>query len=178
MMNRGGSKTKVTIQEIALIGVMVAVIEVCKIALGFLPNIELTSFWMIMFTLFFGWRIVIVVPVFILIEGCMYGFSLWWFMYLLVWPLLVLFAWIFREKDNNIFWAILSGIFGLFFGLLCTIPYVLFYIVGGGVKNALYAGFAWWVAGIPWDIIHGVGNFVLMALLYTPIRRVMQKNYR
>ena len=38
---------KLTVRDITLIGMMVAVIEVCKAALGFLPNIELTTFWII-----------------------------------------------------------------------------------------------------------------------------------
>ena len=56
-MNKNNKKYKLTIRDIALIGMMVAVIEVCKAALNFLPNIELTTFWIIMFTLFFGWKI-------------------------------------------------------------------------------------------------------------------------
>ena len=68
---------KITIREITLVGMMVAVIEVCKAALSFLPNIELTTFWLIMFTLVFGKRTAFAVPVFILIEGCIYGFGLW-----------------------------------------------------------------------------------------------------
>ena len=71
-------KSKVAIKDIALIGMMVAIIEVCKVALAWAPNIELTSFWIIMFTLFFGKRIIYVIPVFILIEGTMYGMHLWW----------------------------------------------------------------------------------------------------
>lgn len=174
-MNGPGSKVKVSIQEIALVGAMVAVLEVCKAALGFLPNIELTSFWLIMFTLWFGRRIVLVVPVFILIEGCMYGFGLWWVMYLYAWPLLVFAAWVFRKRDDVWFWAVLSAVFGLSFGFLCAVPYVVIYGVNGGLKTGLYAAFAWWVAGIPWDIVHGIGNFVLMAMLYKPVRGVMRR---
>ena len=85
---KGQGEKKLTIGDIALMGVMVAVIEVCKVALNFLPNIELTSFWIIMFTLLFRWRILFVIPVFILVEGAMYGFGLWWIMYLYAWPLL------------------------------------------------------------------------------------------
>ncbi len=80
----------IAVQDIALTGMMTAVIEVSKAALGFLPNIELTSFWIILFTLFFGRRILFVVPTFILIEGAVYGFGLWWVMYLYAWPLLAL----------------------------------------------------------------------------------------
>ena len=38
--------------------------------------------------------------------------------------------------------------------------------------------FSWWVAGIPWDITHGIGNFVLMLILYTPISIAMKKIFR
>ena len=158
---------KISILDIAQIGLMVAVIEVSKAALSFLPNIELTSFWIIMFTLFFGWKIVAVVPVFILIEGSIYGMNLWWIMYLYVWPLLVLIAWLLRKNDSALFWAIVSGIFGLCFGALCSIPYVVIGWSSGG--------FVWWIAGIPWDFVHCAGNFVLMLVLYRPVRAAMKK---
>lgn len=164
-----------TIQDIAMIGMMVAIIEVCKTALSFLPNIELTTFWVIMFTVFFGWKIIFVIPVFILIETVMYPFGLWIIMYLYAWPLLALIAWLCRKKDSVWFFSILSAAFGLSFGLLCAIPYIFIYASGGGLKSGLSATFAWWIAGIPWDIVHGVGNFVIMMVLYYPVRRVMER---
>lgn len=172
---RNGNRNRLTltVKDIALIGVMVAVIEVCKAALSFLPNVELTSFWLILFTLSFGWKIVFVVPVFILIEGSLYGFGLWWVMYLYAWPLLVFLAYIFRKQKSLWFWSIFSGFFGLCFGLLCAIPYAVIGTVDGGIVSGLYAGFTWWVAGIPWDIVHCTGNFVLMSVLYKPVRAIM-----
>lgn len=169
-------KVGLTIKEITLIGMMVAVIEVCKVAFAGLPNIELTSFWIIMFTLFFGKRILFVVPVFILIEGAMYGAQMWWIMYLYAWPLLVLLTWMFRKQKSVWFWSVLSGLFGLMFGFLCSFPYVVIGAVDGGIRNGLYAGFTWWVAGIPWDIVHAIGNFVIMLVLYKPISLVMKKS--
>lgn len=166
---------KLGVQDIALIGVMVAVIEVSKAALAFLPNIELTSFWIILFTLFFGWRILFAVPAFILIEGVIYGFGLWWVMYLYAWPLLALLAWLFRRQESVWFWSILSAAFGLMFGFLCAIPYVVIGAADGGLMGGMAAGFTWWIAGIPWDIAHGVGNFVLMLVLYGPVRAAMKR---
>ena len=165
---------KIAIKDITLIGMMVAVIEVCKVALAWAPNIELTTFWLIMFTIFFGKEIVFVVPVFILIEGAMYGVHLWWIMYLYAWPLLVLVTWIFRKEQSVGVWCIVSCTFGLSFGFLCSFPYVVIGAVDGGIRNGLYAGFTWWVAGIPWDIVHGVANFVLMMVLYHPVRLIMK----
>lgn len=166
---------KITITDIALIGVMVAVIEVCKVTMAALPNIELTTFWIIMFTLFFGTKAMFAVPVFILIEGTLFGFGLWWVMYLYTWPALALITWIFRKKDNVFFWAILSSLFGFLFGFLCAIPYFVIGFIEGGFRSGLYAGFTWWVSGIPFDMIHGVANFVLMLVLYKPVRSVMKK---
>lgn len=169
------NKLKISVLDIAVIGVMVAVIEVCKAALSFLPNIELTSFWIIMFTLFFRWRVLLVIPVFILIEGSIYGVNIWWIMYLYIWPLLSLISYLCRKKDSVLFWSILSGFFGLAFGFLCSFPYVAIGISNGGIRSGLYAGFTWWIAGIPWDIVHCVGNFSLMLVLYRPISVVMNR---
>lgn len=170
-----GSRLKNTTWDIAMIGMAIALIEVCKSALLGLPNIELTSFWIIMFTLFFGSKILFVIPVFILIEGCMFGFGIWWVMYLYAWPLLALITWSFRRQEHVLFWAVLSGIYGLFFGALCAIPYVVIGAAGGGIRSGLYAGFTWWVAGIPYDLLHCAGNFVLMLILYTPVKKVMDR---
>ena len=163
----------ISTKDICLVGIMVAVIEVCKVTMSFLPNIELTSFWLIMFTLFFGKRVFFAIVVFILLEGCVYGFGLWWGMYLYVWPLLVIFTWRFRRQNSVWFWSVFSAVFGLMFGLLSSFTYIVIGAVGVGVKSGLYSGFSWWIAGIPWDITHGIGNFVLMLLLYKPVRSVM-----
>lgn len=173
MKTANTSKTKITIKDICLIGIMVAVIEVCKAAMTFLPNIELTTFWLIMFTLFFGKKVAFVVPVFILLEGCMYGFGSWWVMYLYTWPLLVLVVWMFRKQESIWFWSILSAVFGLLFGLFCSLPYAVMGLADGGIRSGMYAGFTWWVAGIPWDLVHGISNLVLMVVLYKPVRGIM-----
>lgn len=174
MEEKKGQK-KLNIEDIALMGMMVAVIEACKLAMAFLPNIELTSFWIILFTLMFRWRILFVIPVFILVEGVVYGFGLWWVMYLYAWPLLALAVYVNRRQESVWFWSILSALFGLMFGFLCALPYVAIGTADSGLRGGLYAGFTWWVAGIPFDIAHGVGNFALMAVLYKPVRLAMRR---
>ena len=161
------SKTKITVRDIAITGMMIATIEVAKNALAFIPNVELVSLLVILFTLYFGKKILFVIPAFILLEGCIYGFGLWWIMYLYVWPLLALITYIMRKQESVWVWAIMSGSFGLAFGALCSIPY----IVLSGPK----AAFAWWVSGIPFDILHCVSNFVLCMVLFKPLSKVMMK---
>lgn len=155
------------VKDIAQIGMMIATIEVAKNALAFLPNVELVTLLFILYTLTFGRKVLYVVPAFILLEGTIYGFGLWWVMYLYTWPLLVFITWLFRRQESVLFWSVLSGVFGLMFGALCSIPY----FIGGGVA----AGVAWWIAGIPYDILHCIANFLICLILYVPLRGILHK---
>ncbi len=175
IMTNSKEKFKPTVFDTALIGVMIAVIEVCKFAMAGLPNIELTSFWLVMFTLYFGKRIYFVVPALIIIEGAVFGFGLWWIMYLYAWPLLVLITTAFKKSQSAVTFSLISGIFGLCFGLMCSIPYIFINTTGTDIANGIRAAFAWWVAGIPFDFLHGAGNFILMMILYKPVSNIMQK---
>ena len=160
--------------EVATVGLMVAVIEVCKLVMQGLPNIEMTSFLVILFTLRFGPLALYAVPVFILIEGMLYGFGLWWVMYLYAWPLLAIVTRVFSRVDSAFFWAMVSGAFGLLFGLLCAIPY-FFIGLPSGFSAGVLQMFSWWVAGIPFDLIHGVSNFALMLALYRPVSNLLRR---
>ena len=164
------NNSRLTIKDITIMALMVAIIEVCKFALAHIPNVELTSFWIIMFTLYFGKRIFYIIPVFILIEGAVYGIHLWWIMYLYAWPLLAIVTLLLRKMKGAWEWSMVSGIFGLMFGLLCAIPYIF--------TSGIYGAFAYWVAGIPFDLIHGIANFVIMLVLYKPLNTVMGKMSR
>lgn len=165
-------KNKITALDVALVGLMVAVIEVFKFVMMGLPNIELTSFWLVLFSKNFGKKVYFVVPVFVLIEGIIFGFNLWWISYLYIWPLLVFVTRILKKNNSALIWASVSAIFGLAFGALCAIPYAF---TGTDLQSGLTIAFNWWIAGIPWDIAHCGGNFVLMMLLYKPLSNVMQK---
>lgn len=151
-------------RHLALGGILAALLFAAQAALAFLPNIELVSLLVILYTLFLGKRVVPVLLVFALLEGLLYGFGLWWVSYLYVWPLLAGLAALLKRAGASPFaYAILSGGFGLSFGLLCAIPYL-----AGGPGAAL----AWWIAGIPFDLVHGAGNLVLALVLFVPLHRL------
>lgn len=146
---------------------MVATLEVAKFALSFLANVELVTLLIMLYTLYFGRKILYVIPVFVLIEGMIYGFGIWWIMYLYVWPLLALVTHLFRKNESVFVWAVIAGVFGLTFGALCAIPY--FFI--GGWSMAV----SWWVAGIPHDIVHCVSNFAITLILFPPLQKALSK---
>ena len=61
----------------------------------------------------------------------------------------------------------LAGAFGLSFGGLCA----LLYLPLEGWHYAL----VYWIQGIPFDLLHCVGNFVLTLVLFRPCRRVLDR---
>lgn len=165
--------TKVSAIDIALVGMMVAMLNVSKWILSILPNIEVTTFLIVMFTLFFKKKMYLVLPAFILIEGILYGFGIWWVMYLYIWPLLALITWIFKKNNSAFLWAIIAGVFGLSYGFICSIPYFVLGAIDGGFMGGVSSAITWWITGIPFDLVHGVANFIIMLVLYRPIRKVM-----
>lgn len=163
------------VKELARFGLMIAILEVSKLILTILPNIELVSFWIILFALVMGYRTLYAVYGFVSLEGLLYGIHFWWVAYLYVWTLLVFIVQLFRKQQSALFWAIISGSFGLSFGALCAIPYLITGILSGGIWNGILSGFSWWIAGVPYDILHCCGNFITMLILYHPMRNAMKR---
>ena len=117
----------IRVLRLVLSGLMGALLVVSKQAMSGLPNIEPVTLLVILFALELpretggpG-----AVTVFILLQGVLYGFGLWWAMYLYVWYLLALLAWLLRRMDNALGWAVFSGIYGLCFGGLCAAVYLV-----------------------------------------------------
>ena len=164
---------KLSTRDITLIAMMVAVIEVSKFFMAQIPNVELTTFWIMMFSLYFGKRVFYAIIVFILIEGFVYGMQLWWIMYLYAWPLLAFVTMKLKDK-STLNMSIVSCVFGLLFGFLCSFPY-FFIGLPGGITEGIRTAFTWWIAGIPWDLVHGIANFIIMSLLHKPIEKVMNR---
>ncbi|MCD7738630.1 MAG: hypothetical protein LUH58_06275 [Lachnospiraceae bacterium] len=162
-----GNGSGISVKDIALIGIMIATIEVVKDALAFLPNVELVTLLIVLYTLFFGKRILFAIPVFVLLQGLLHGFGLWWIMYLYVWPLLAVLTFLFRKQTSLLFWSAFCGLFGLFFGALCSLPYL--------ILSGPAAALAWWVAGIPFDLIHCISNAVLCFVLFKPLHLALNK---
>jgi energy-coupling factor transport system substrate-specific component len=73
----------------------------------------------------------------------------------------------FRKNTSALFWSIISGFFGLGFGTLCTLPYL---ITGGPA-----AAFSYWVSGLGFDITHCIGNVVLCLVLFKPLYSLLEK---
>lgn len=156
-------------RDIVLCALLGALLFVSQVALAVLPNIEIVSLLVILYTLIFGKKVIAAVYLFALLEGLVYGFGIWWLIYLYIWPLLAVIAYILRTNTSVVWWAVIAGIYGLCFGALCSIPY---FITGG-----LYGGFSYFITGIPFDLLHCAGNVVVVLFLFQPLRRALEKLY-
>lgn len=153
-----------------VLALFAAVMTASQVAMASLPNIEIVSFLVILLGLFYGFKALEAIYIFVLLEGLIYGFGMWWFSYLYVWLILFAATQIFRKVDSALFWAAISGAFGLLFGTFCSLPT---FITGG-----FAAGIAWIASGLVFDVIHAVGNFVIMLLLYRPMFNTVEKLYK
>ena len=158
---------KPTLRESIILALLTALLFVAQLALSFLPNIELVSLLVILYTLVYKRKALWCIYIFALLQGLFYGFTSWWVSYLYIWTALWLVTMILKEMDNALGWAIVSGAFGLCFGALSELPFL--FIIG------MKASFAAWVSGIPFDIAHCVGNFVLALVLYKPLVKVLRR---
>lgn len=156
---------KLSARDLCLLGLMGALMFALQLALAPLPNIHLTAPLVILTAVCFSWRAFYAVAVFVLLEALVWGIGLWTLSYFYVWPAFTLAAVLMRRNDSAIVWAAAAAVFGLCFGALCAIPY--FFI--GGAKMA----FSYWISGIPFDLVHCGGNFVLTLVLYRPMKNAM-----
>ncbi len=160
---------KLKLWELTLLSMLAALTFALKLAMALLPNIEPVSLMVMLLMAVFGWKGLYAVYTYVAMEFLVYGIGIWNIYYLYVWAVLAVIAMLCRKMEQPLGWALLSGVFGLFFGALCAVTDVF---IGG-------AGFAVskWVSGIPFDIAHCAGNFIIALLLFKPLRSLMERLY-
>lgn len=156
------------LKSTVLCAMLAGLLVISKEILSFLPNIELVSFLLIIYTLTLGVKLTIFTAIiFASVQMLLYGIGIWTPMYFIVWPLLVLFTQLLRKWLTTEFHlAIFSGLFGLIFGLLFSVPYFLI---------DWHTGLSYFLKGIPFDLIHSIGNYLVMLVLYQPVYRAFSR---
>ena len=154
------------VRELILYTLLGTVMFALKMSMAGLPNIEPVSLLVIVYTLVFGRRAFWPITLYVALEFLVWGVNLWTVNYLYIWGLLAVLSHLFRSIDSVLGWAVLSGAFGLCFGLLCAPVYW----ITGGWTFAL----SWWISGIPFDLLHGIGNFFMALALFKPCRRILE----
>ena len=155
------------LRDLLVLSMLAALMFCAKFALQNIPNVHLGAVFLIVATLRFGIKTLYMVFVYIMLEGLFFGFSIWWVPYIYIWAILVLAVLPQRKHKSWLLLSVTGALHGYLFGAMCAIVTA---IVGG-----LHAGFAFWVSGIPYDLIHGTSNLILCLVLLRPLDKLAQK---
>lgn len=156
-------KRFLSLKEIVLFGLFPAMMVGTQWALAALPNIHLTGFFIVLLTRLFRWKALIPLYVYVFLMGIYLGFNLWWVPYLYVWAVLwgmtMLIPKSLPEKAAMLVYPVVCSLHGFAYGSLWAL------------SQPFLTGLAWenlWIYianGLSFDLIHGIGNFVMGSLV-------------
>ena len=167
-MNSSIQKNNIlTVKDLVVLSLISALMFCSKIALSWLPNVHLVGMLIIVTTVIYRSKALLSIYVFVFLCGLFEGFYLWWIPYLYVWTVLWAFVMILPKNMSKnvslIVFPIVCALHGLLFGTLYAPAQALMF--GFDFKQTI----AWIVAGLYFDLIHGISNFFVGMLIYPTI---------
>ncbi len=148
---------KLTVREVAIFGMLGAVMYVSKIIMELVPNVHLLGVFIVAFTVVYRQKALYPIYTYVLLNGVFSGFAAWWIPYLYVWTVLwgavMLLPKKIPGKVQPVVYMAVCAAHGFLFGTLYAPAQAIIY--GLSFQGML----AWIVAGLPWDCIHGISNF-------------------
>lgn len=158
-----------------LFAMLAMVMFVSKIAMEFLPNIHLLGMLTMVYTLSFRTKALIPIYIYVFVNGLYAGFAVWWIPYLYVWTVLWAVTMLLPKQMptwlSYVIYPLVCGLHGLAFGVLYAPTQALMFGLTWDMTVA------WVLAGLPFDVIHCVGN-LLAGLLIVPMTVLLKKLYR
>lgn len=162
---------KLKAREIAIFGMLGALMYASKMLMEVLPNIHLVGTLIVSITIVYRKKALYPIYVYVLLTGLFGGFSTWWVPYLYIWTVLwgmvMLLPRNLPKKSQPLIYMIVCSLHGFLYGILYAPTQALLF--GLNFEGMI----AWIVAGFSFDIIHGISNFCC-GLLILPIVRVLR----
>ena len=166
-------KPGVDLRHMILFAMFAALLFGSKQILEPLPNVELVSPLIMVYTLVYRGRALIPLYLYVSLQGIFWGFPIWWLPYLYVWLILwgvtMLLPQRLSPRWGVPLYAGVCALFGLAFGSLWAPFQVLVYLNGDWSKML-----PWIAAGLPWDLTHALGNLALGTLI-APLSTLLHK---
>ena len=158
-----------------IFAMLAAVMFVSKIVMEALPNIHLLGMLTVTYTIVFRKKALIPIYLYVLLNGLYAGFNVWWMPYLYIWTVLwgvtMLLPKNMPRTVSAIVYPVVCALHGLAFGALYAPAWAII------AKMDLSAMLAWIAAGIPFDLVHTVGNFCV-GLLILPLSTILRRLVR
>lgn len=163
---------KLNIKEIAVFGMLGAMMFASKMLMEILPNIHLLGVFTIATTVVYRQKALYPIYIYVFLNGLIAGFNIWWVPYLYIWTILwgltMLLPKNMPKKAKPFVYCGLCGLHGFLFGILYSPAQALFFGL------SFEATITWVMAGFPFDIMHGISNIVC-GVLICPIIMVLKK---
>lgn len=162
-------------RSIALVGIMAATLECGKLALSFLPNIEVITILCALYGYVFGIYGIIATAVFVCIEPLIYGFGSWIITYFIYWPLVAFVFMLLRKKGvkSRLWLTVIAVVLTVGFGVISSIVDTAFYL--GINKNYLSNLVLYYVRGMVFYIVQIACNAVLFPTLFLFLADKLEK---
>lgn len=136
-----------------------------------IPNIHPLALFIVVITVVYRVKALIPIYLYVLLEGVMGGFGVWWVPYLYIWTVLWALIMLVPRKIPEVLAGVLlvvvATLHGVFFGLL-YMPYQCYAFLGGDWSLA----WLWFINGLSFDALHAVGNLTA-TLLALPLIRLL-----
>ena len=150
-----------------------------KILMEALPNIHLLGMLTMTYTVVFRVNALKPIYVYVLLNGIFAGFNVWWVPYLYIWTILwgitMLLPKKMPRKVAMVVYPLVCALHGLAFGALYAPAQAIMY--GFSFDQMI----AWIIAGLPFDLLHCVGDLAagcLILPLSELLRRLLQRQYK
>ncbi|MBR5485754.1 MAG: hypothetical protein IKV41_04525 [Oscillospiraceae bacterium] len=169
---------KLKIKEIAVFGMLGALMYASKMLMEIFPNIHLIGVFTVAATAVYRKKALYPIYTFVMLCGLFSGFAAWWLPYLYIWTVLwgmtMLVPQGISKQAQPIVYMMICAFHGLMYGTLyAPVQALLFGLNFEGMMS-------WIAAGLPWDFVHAVGNF-FSGILIVPIISIIktaEKNTR
>lgn len=165
-------KRGLTTREIAVFAMLAAIMYLSKIIMEWIPNVHLLGMLIMSYTLVYRKKALIPIYVYVLLNGVTAGFAPWWIPYLYVWTVLwggtMLLPRNMGKHLKVVVYMIICGLHGLSFGILYAPSQAIMY--GLSWEGTI----AWIMAGLPFDMMHGIGNVAAGTLIVPMVKLLRQ----
>ena len=163
-------KRRISVRDMAIFSMLGALTFCSKVIMDALPNIHLIGTLVMVYTLVYRTKALIPIYIFIFMTGLYGGFGLWWVPYLYIWAILWGVTMLLpRKMPRAVGMAVYPAVcclHGLLYGVLYAPAQAL--IFGLDLDGML----AWIAAGLPFDVMHGIGN-LFAGLLILPLSSLL-----
>ena len=163
---------KLNLKESVIFGMLGAVMYASKLIMEVLPNIHLIGVFIVAITVVYRKKALYPIYIFVFLTGLLNGFNMWWIPYLYIWTVLwgvtMLLPKKLPPKAEPIIYAVVCSLHGFLYGVIYAPAQAL--MLGLDFKAML----TWIATGLPYDLIHGVSNFISGLILIVPIISILK----